>query len=124
LHESSDSDNSACSLLDISVTNLTVQNVGACGSNGGVLSITKIEPTTIYAGTTIEVTITGTDFYPGIAVGFENGSRPSPVASNINVLNSTTIKATVNVKANGRGPDYVWDLRVGSVVLPNAFTVQ
>jgi hypothetical protein len=124
LHESSDSDNSACSLLDISVTNLTVQNVGACGSSGGTLSITKIEPTAIYAGTTIEVTVTGTNFYPGIAVGFENGSKPSPVASNINVLNSTTIKATVNVKGSGRGPDYVWDVRVGSAVLPDAFTVQ
>jgi hypothetical protein len=122
LRESNENDNSACTLLDINVAARTVQVAGACGTSG-TPSITSITPSSIFAGSTIEVTISGANFFPGIAVGFENGSRPAPVASNINVLDSNTIKATVYVRANGRGPDYVWDLRVGSAVKADAFTV-
>jgi hypothetical protein len=38
-------------------------------------------------------------------------------------VNSTTITATVTIKNGGSSRDRVWDLRVGSAVLSNAFTV-
>jgi len=82
---------------------------------------------TAWAGTiTNDVTISGSNFTQGIAVGFENGSGPVPVVSNVNVLNSTTIVMTVTLKNGGGGSnagDSTWDLRVGPAVLPRGFTV-
>ena len=69
------------------------------------------------------MTIKGTNFSPGVAVGFENGSGPSPVATNVTVLDSTSISLTVTVKQSGGNGDRVWDVRVGSAVLPNGFEV-
>jgi hypothetical protein len=76
-------------------------------------------------GSVNPVTITGSGFAAGMGVSFENGSGARPVASNVTVVDSTTITATVTVKTGG-GPrsDRVWDVRVGSEVLPNGFTVQ
>ena len=61
-------------------------------------------------------------------VSFEGGTGPRPVASNIVLASDTsttdTITATVTVpykKQASKNP--VWDLRVGSGVLPDAFTV-
>jgi len=125
LLETNDTDNRACLLLRIGVAARTVQTVGACGSvPGSSVTITSINPTSTFVGTIIDAMITGTNFTPGIAVGFENGSGPVPVASNVTVLNSTTISLTISVKQTGKTGDPVWDLRVGSTVLPNALTVQ
>jgi len=123
--ETNDEDNTACVLLQISVVNRTVQTVGACGiSNGSPVAVTSITPDSISMGTVVDVTIKGANFTPGVAVGFENGVGPTPVASNVTVLDSSTIVATVTVKGNGgRRDDPVWDVRVGSAVLPNAFEV-
>jgi len=123
--ETSDDDNTACVLLQISVASRTVRTLGACGTSGSSpVTVTSISPNSISVGTVVDVTINGTNFSPGIAVGFENGVGPTPVASNVTVLNSTTIVATVTVKGNGgRRDDPVWDVRVGSAVLPNAFEV-
>jgi hypothetical protein len=71
----------------------------------------------------VDVVIKGTICADGIAVGFENGSGPAPVASNVTVLDGSTISATVTVKSGGNRSDPVWDLRIGSAVLPNAFEV-
>jgi hypothetical protein len=47
------------------------------------------------------------------------------VASNVTVQNSSTITLTISVKSGGKpGNDRVWDLRVGSAVRTDAFTVQ
>jgi lysyl oxidase len=123
--ETSNDDNTACVLLQISVVNRTVQTLGACGSSGsGAVTVTSITPNSTSVGTVVDVTIKGTNFSPGIAVGFENGIGPTPVASNVTVLDSSTIVATVSVKGSGgRRDDPVWDVRVGSAVLPNAFEV-
>jgi hypothetical protein len=123
IRETNDSDNAACVLLQISVVNRTVQTLGACGSTGSTVTITSITPNSILVGAVVDVTIKGTNFQPGIAVGFENGVGPTPVLSNVTVLNSTTIVATVTVKGGGRRDDPVWDIRVGSAVLSNAFEV-
>ena len=122
--ESSDTDNASCLLIQLGVAARTVQIMGACGTNNGAVSISSITPNTAYAGTiTNDVTISGSNFSPGIAVGFENGSGPMPVPSNVNVLNSTTIVMTVTIKNGGGNGSGVWDLRVGSAVLPKSFTV-
>jgi len=125
--ETSDADNTACVLLQIGIVSRTVQTLGACGSTNGPVTISSITPNTAWAGTiTNDVTISGSNFTQGIAVGFENGSGPVPVVSNVNVLNSTTIVMTVTLKNGGGGSnagDSTWDLRVGSAVLPRGFTV-
>jgi Lysyl oxidase len=125
LIETNDGDNTACVLLQISVVNRTVQTLGPCGTSGtSPVTVTSITPDSTSVGTVVDVTIKGTNFTSGIAVGFENGVGPTPVASNVTVLDSTTIVATVTVKGNGgRRDDPVWDVRVGSAVLPNAFEV-
>lgn len=122
--ESSGDDNSACLLVQIGVASRSVQTVGACGSSSGAVTIASITPNSAWAGTvTNDVTITGSNFTPGIAVGFEGGSGPAPVASNITVLNSSTIVMTVGIKNGGGSSNSTWDLRVGSAVLPASFTV-
>ena len=123
LRETNDDDNTACVLLQISVTNLTVQTVGACGVSAGTVTVDSIDPSSMLIGDVVDVTITGSNFAPGMAVGFENGSGPAPIASNVTVLNSSTITATVTVKISGRRGDPIWDVRVGSAVLRDAFEV-
>lgn len=119
LLETSESDNESCVRLHISVTNRTVQPLGACSS----VTLSSISPNRTSPGTTIEVTITGSGFAPGMAVGFENGSGPAPVATDVTVVSDTTIRATVTVKRGGGKQPRVWDVRVGPAVLPRSFTV-
>jgi hypothetical protein len=87
--------------------------------------VSSITPNTVPQGSLIPVTITGSGFAAGMGVSFENGSGARPEASNVTVVDSTTITATVIVKTGG-GPrsDRVWDVRVGSGVLANGFAVQ
>jgi hypothetical protein len=123
LREISESDNTACVLLSISVVNRTVQTLGACGATAGGVTIASVTPNSIAVGTVVDVTIKGSNFTPGMAVGFENGVGPTPVASNITVLDSSTIVATVSVKGGGRSDDPIWDVRVGPTVFANGFEV-
>lgn len=124
LRETNEGDNVACSLVQISVTAGTVQPAGACGATGSTVSVTSIAPSSGVVGSTFDVVISGANFTSGVAVGFENGSGATPTVSGVTVLNSSTISATVTIKNSGRNSsDPVWDLRVGSAVLANAFTV-
>jgi hypothetical protein len=123
LEEISDADNTACVLLQISVTNRTVQNMGGCGTTGGAPTITSIDPAMLFAGTATNVTIKGTNFSEGLAVGFENGSGAAPVASNVVMQDANTITAIVTVKNGGSSRDLIWDLRVGSAVRADAVQV-
>lgn len=119
LLETSESDNVSCVRLHISVTNRTIQPLGAC-SNVTILSIT---PNTTSPGTSVDVTISGSGFAPGMAIGFENGNGPAPVARNVTFVNDTTYRATVVVKSGGGKQRRVWDVRVGPAVLPKGFTI-
>jgi len=126
LLEINDSDNTSCVLLHISVVNLSLNvDSAGCSSTGNTVVVSSITPDTAPQGSLIPVTITGSGFAAGMGVSFENGSGARPVASNVTVVDSTTITAMVTVKTGG-GPrsDRVWDVRVGSDVLPNGFTVQ
>ncbi len=127
LLETNDDDNSACVLLQIGIAARSVQSRGACGSTSGSgVTITSLTPAGGLVGSYVEAEIMGTNFVPGMAVGFEGGSGPTPIASNVTVHDTTKITFTIYVKptGNAKNSDLVWDLRVGSTVLPNAFTVE
>ena len=115
IREISDSDNTACGPWNISVTSRSVQSLGGCGTTGAAPTITSIDPITLFPGTVTNVTIKGTNFSEGQAVGFENGSGPAPVASNVVVQDASTITAVVTVKSGGnaRDPDLGSAGRVG-----------
>ena len=122
--ESNESDNSACVRVRLSVSARTVQNLGSCTSQGNV-TITSISPNFGFQGTvTTNVKITGSGFVNGMAVGFENGSGPAPIPSEIQVVDANNISLTVTIKSNGPRRERLWDVRVGSAILPKGFTVR
>jgi hypothetical protein len=89
--------------------------------------VTSIEPDSMDAGTSVDVTITGSGFVDGAEVTFENGVGPAPIAS-IVTLTGNTITATVAAKSGGPPSDRLWDVRVtnndgSSGVLEGGFTV-
>jgi hypothetical protein len=79
----------------------------------GDVIVADIFPDTMFVGTAIDVTITGSDFQPGAEVILVNGAGPTPVADVTNVWpDGLTIEATITV-ANGGPPGVrVWDVRV------------
>lgn len=118
--EINDGDNLACALLHINVANSTVQVLGT----GYATVVSSIWPNSVRSGSSVDVTITGAGFATGMGVSFENGSGPRPTASNVSVdANTNTITATVTVKKGGSRSARVWDVRVGSGVLFDGFTV-
>ncbi len=128
--ETNDGDNVSCVLLHLkvptSVTVLPVQNDYDCTpaqvTPPQVPTVSSISPTSGRAGEVVLVTITGSNFAPGMTVTFSNGSGPPPQAT-VTSVNASTISATVKTKRGGNASDPLWDLHVGSAVLPNAFTV-
>jgi Lysyl oxidase len=126
LLEINESDNSSCVLLRIGVNSLSLNVLDStgCSSTGSTAAVSSITPDTAPQGSITPVTIKGSNFAAGIGVSFENGSGARPVASNVTVVDSTTITATVTVKTGGPKNDQVWDVRVGSGLLPNGFAVQ
>jgi hypothetical protein len=60
----------------------------------------------------VNVTITGSDFAAGASLTFENGNGPAPSASNVVVVDSNTITATLTAKGGGPPRDRVWDVAV------------
>jgi len=93
------------------------------------VTVALIWPAFIPAGTTVEnVVITGSGFVDGAQLTFENGSGPAPVASDVVVVDASTIMATITTKSGGRPRDRVWDVRVtnpdgATGVLPGGLTV-
>lgn len=126
LIETNDGDNVSCVLLHLnvptSVTVLPVQNDYDC-TPAQVATVSTITPNSGRPGATMPVTITGSGFAPGMSVGFENGSGPRPIASGVTIVNANTITATVTIKNGGGKGDRIWDVRVGSGVLVDGFTV-
>jgi hypothetical protein len=123
LLETNEGDNLACVRININIALRTVSRVGEC-TQGGV-TISAISPNSAFQNSILHnVTISGSGFTSGVAVGFENGSGPAPVASNVEVVNATTITLTVSVKSGGPRKERLWDVRVGSAVLQRGFKVM
>jgi hypothetical protein len=93
------------------------------------VTITAIDPTEAPVSSVVDVTITGSGFAAGASVSFENGSGPAPQISNVEVVDGSTIHATVTIKNGGPRRNREWDVRVtntdGSTgVLSGEFTVM
>lgn len=120
LVESNESDNVSCIRLHVNPATKTAQALGICGA----VTIASMTPKSAQVGTSIVVTITGTGFSSGMAVGFENGTGSAPQVSNVRVVSSTSITATVTVKKGGSKQVRFWDLRVGSGTLFRALAIN
>jgi hypothetical protein len=97
-------------------------------TSGIHVSIQSVAPNNAAANTAISLTISGTGFTAASTVTFEGASGTAPQVTNLSMVNSTTLSATVNVMSSGSGTQ-VWDIRVtnpdgSSFVLPHAFTVN
>jgi hypothetical protein len=124
LAESNDTDNVSCVLLNITKpsTVTVLDNSGSCS----ISTVTSVRPDTVRMGFANFVTITGSGFTQGMSVSFEGGSGPRPTVSGDVVVNAegTAVTAYVTVPVKKQlGRDPRWDVRVGSAVKPNAFTV-
>jgi len=125
LLETNENDNVSCVLLSIKKpsTVLTLDSSGLCSA------VASITPNSARLGTSVQVTITGYGFAPGMGVTFSGGNGPQPVASNVQLVSNTdtldTITATVTVPYKRKGGRYpVWNVRVGSGgALAGAFRV-
>jgi hypothetical protein len=108
----------------------TADNVGTVSAvvNPAPMTVTSITPNTTGVGTSVVVLVTGGNFAPGAALSFVNGTGPAPTASNVVVLDSGNISATVTTKSGGPSRNRVWDVVVanpdgGRGVLAKAFTI-
>jgi hypothetical protein len=123
--ESNESDNQSCWRVRIGSTSTsrTVQSLGAC-INTSPVTVSSITPNSGSPGSSISnAVIKGSGFAAGMAVGFENGSGPAPTAKNVRVVDANTITLTITIKAGGSRRERLWDVRVGSGVLPKGFKV-
>ena len=77
-----------------------------------VITITGITPSTISAGESISITITGSGFVTGTDVNFKDGAGPAPAVSNVVLIDSNTITATVSTKSGGPPKNRTWDVQL------------
>jgi hypothetical protein len=109
---------------DTDLITVTVDNVP------DPLSVTAISPSSVRAGKSVDVTITGTGFAAGASLTLENGSEgPTVTVSNVSVVNSTTITANIAAARSSSKGTWTWDVVVtnpggGSASLTDGFTVR
>ncbi len=115
-----DSDYGGMNAADVSATNL--DNETPAG-----VTVDDIDPDTMSPGTSVNVEISGLGFAAGASVTFTGGAGPAPKASNIVVVDGTSITATVT--AHKKAKASAWDVVVtnldsSTASLPGAFTVE
>lgn len=96
---------------DSDATDSESQEVSVSSSTG-TLAVSDISPSSVTAGSSVDVTITGSGFESGADVVLENGQGPTPSVSNTAVVDATEITATISTKSGGPNRDRVWDVRV------------
>ena len=131
--ETDDTDNEACVLLNLVTSaetpTVTILDDSGCdgGSEpppppGGEVTVDSIVPRSGDRTSSVSVVITGSGFAPGMDVTLENGQGARPVVSNISIDEQTsTITALITMKKGAKAVS--WDVRVGSGVLVDGFTV-
>jgi Bacterial Ig domain len=92
------------------------------------LSVTSISPNQVRDGKSVNVTVTGTGFAADGSLTLANGSGPAVTVSNVVVVNSTTITATIAAAKNVSKGTWAWDVVVtnpggASATLTDGFTV-
>ncbi len=110
------------------VTSTSASTATATSVAAAQISVRSVAPGSAQPDETVSLTINGSGFVNGATVTFEGGQGTAPQVTGVQMINSTTLKATVKVNPNGSNPQ-VWDIRVtnpnGSYfVLPGAFTVN
>ncbi|MHC4470044.1 MAG: Ig-like domain-containing protein [Planctomycetota bacterium] len=75
-------------------------------------TVASINPNTMNAGSSVNVTVLGTGFVAGSTLTFENGTGGTPTASNVVVMSATTITARVSVSNSGPRGTRTWDVVV------------
>lgn len=90
--------------------------------------IQNVTPNTAPAGTSVNVTISGSNFGNGAVVSFEGGQGTAPQVTTAQVVNPTTIVITLNTAVDTSFGTQAWDVRVtnpnsSTAVLPDAFTI-
>jgi hypothetical protein len=119
LLEINESDNTSCVRLHVDIAARTVQSLGGCSD----VVIQSLTPSTVRPNSVAIATIKGSGFQSGLAVGFENGSGPAPVARNVTWVDANTIQLQIVTGKGGGKQPRTWDLRVGSAVMPRALTI-
>lgn len=94
----------------------------------GVL-VEQIQPNNVDEGGSTLVTISGSGFQSGATVILQGGEGPTPKVSEILVVDSNTITATISTKSGGPPRARYWDVRVtnpdtSTGVLPDGFIVM
>jgi hypothetical protein len=101
-------------------------NVIDAGQPPSNLSVTAITPDTMQVHSTIAATITGTGFTNGSVLDLINGGGPMKI-SDVVVVDSTTITATIEAKSGGPKRNRIWDVIVTdngiTAILPDVLTV-
>jgi len=92
------------------------------------VSVTSVEPSTVPSGGSVGVEITGTGFASGATVSLEGGEGPTPDVLNVEVVNASTIMATIQTRDGGPPRPRSWNVRVsnedgGTGVLEGGFEV-
>jgi hypothetical protein len=91
------------------------------------LVVTSISPNSVQLPITFVATIGGTGFGDDAQVTLDNGSGPTPTVTDVSVVDSSTITATITVKSGGPPKPRNWDVTVtsggASATLPAGLTV-
>ncbi len=94
---------------DTSTTNALVNQVSP-----GV-TVTSIAPDSVVEVQSVDVTIGGSGLVWGTSVILSNGSGPTQNVSNVVVVDSNTITATIVTKDGGPPRDRLWDVTVTNI---------
>jgi hypothetical protein len=131
LIETDETDNETCVLLHLALSAptpmATILNEGSCdgGSEpppGGEVTVDSITPNSATRDSSVAVSISGSGFASGMAVSLENGRGSRPTVGDVIVENDSTITAVITLKKGAKAA--AWDVRVGSGVLVDGFTVS
>jgi hypothetical protein len=92
------------------------------------LSVTSISPDSVRAGKSVDVTVKGAGFATGAELTLENGEGPAVTVSNLAVVDSATITATIAADRSVSKGTWPWDVVVTnpsteSATLTDGFTV-